>query len=95
MYNRRNRLCGIYKISVEGQDYVGLSTDIAGRWASHISLLEHRTKTHHSKLLQMLYDEYGPTSLQFSILEVCEKSALRNRERYWIKHLNAALNSTT
>jgi group I intron endonuclease len=95
MNNRRNRCCGIYKISITNTNdfYIGLSKDIGGRWASHISLLLARYKSHHSKKMQFLHDELTLTMFNFSIIEICPEAELRTREKYWIHELKPTLNT--
>lgn len=83
---------GIYVIenTKTKQCYVGQSTNIRKRWNDHIRDLE--KGKHHSQKLQKAYDEYGFESFSFSILEICERDSLNQKESEWILKLDALEN---
>jgi hypothetical protein len=83
---------GIYVIenTKTKQCYVGQSTNIRKRWNDHIRHLE--KGKHHSQKLQKAYNEYGFESFSFSILEVCERDTLNQKESEWILKLDALEN---
>lgn len=76
--------CGIYAIvSKCGQYvYVGQSIHMRQRKSQHMSKL--LAGKHYNTHLQRCFDKYGQESFEFVILEACEKSALVEREQYWI-----------
>jgi group I intron endonuclease len=84
--------CGIYKIhnTVNGNIYIGSSSDVADRWSTHKGLL--RARHHHSPHLQSAWLLYGEECFQFAVIECCEKSSLREREQYYIDTLHPAYN---
>lgn len=86
---------GIYRITnrVTGESYVGLAHCIAGRWKAHLQSL--RWGNHHSPRFQASYDEHGAESFDFTVLEICQRSDLRRRERIWIDRIHPALNQQT
>jgi hypothetical protein len=79
---------GIYKITAKtGEVYVGQSSNIEQRWAQHISWMKH-SEDNANKDLQRLYDEQGPSTFTFEIIEVIPdakqySTALLTRERWW------------
>lgn len=82
-------MTGIYKISckITGQVYIGQSTQISRRWATHKREL--RQGTHYNKLMQEAYNEYGEKSFEYEILEQCPAKKLDERERFYIKLFNS------
>lgn len=64
------KLSGIYRIlnTVNGKSYVGKSTSIQARWATHRRTL--RLGQHHSEHLQRAWDKYGEASFHFEILHL-------------------------
>ncbi len=84
---------GIYQIqsTINGKRYVGSSISVKSRILGlHLSQL--RKGTHGNILLQRHVDKYGLKVLQFSILEICNKDKLIEREQYWIDLLNPEFN---
>jgi group I intron endonuclease len=79
----------IYKISskLDGRLYIGSAIDFDKRKYEHLKRL--RKGTHHSKKLQHFYWKYGESSLDFSIIELCEIDKLLEREQYWIDETKA------
>ena len=63
--------------------YIGLTSNLASRYRSHMSLL--RKNKHHSKLMQKEYNEYGGEYDVF-ILDKVEKYTERCKEREWMQY---------
>lgn len=80
------KLCGIYSIlnTVNRKRYIGLSTDIHQRWREHISRFNHHS--HNNTYLQNSWYKYGEENFEFSIIELCDKDILGERERYYIEY---------
>ena len=77
-------MIGIYQIkNIENNKcYIGLSTNIEDRFLFHKRRLAQGK--HKNKHLQSSFNNHGPESFKFAILEECNKSMLSVRERYWI-----------
>lgn len=74
---------GIYKIIYNDKIvYIGSSINIHKRWKQHISALKHNK--HKNFLLQRIYNKGGNDSLNFYIIEECNKENLIKREQYYI-----------
>ena len=78
-------MTGIYKITClsTGEVYVGQSTAIARRWATHKREL--KKGIHYNKHLQRTYDKYGEDDFVYEILEQCPAEKLNEREKFYIK----------
>ena len=76
-------MIGIYKITnnSNGKSYIGQSIHIESRWKEH--LRSDDNSIFHQEL------QNNPTIFTFSILEICEKEKLNEREQYWIQHYNS------
>ena len=79
----------IYKITclVNNKVYIGQSTDVNRRIETHFREL--RENKHYNKYLQKDYLKYGEDNFKVTILEECIKSKLSEREKHYIKTLNA------
>jgi group I intron endonuclease len=75
-----------------GKRYVGSSWKMSRRKTEHIRMLNQGK--HHNKRLQGAWSKYGPECFSYSVLEVCERDALRDREQYWIDTLRPWFNLT-
>ena len=86
-------MIGIYKIenTTNHKVYIGQSVNIEGRWAKHLTLLQHNK--HGNKHLQSAWNKYGSGSFVFSVLEECCVEQLTEREQYYID-LYGGLNSS-
>jgi len=75
--------CGVYEIVVKhtGERYIGSSVDLKGRWRRHWRNLQNGKHWHHQ--LQTAYDA-DPDSVEFRILEECDKSIVRAREQHYL-----------
>lgn len=62
---------GIYEIrnTVNGQRYIGQSSDIEKRWKQHLYRLNNKTST--NKKLQNAWDKYGRYAFSFSVIGEC------------------------
>lgn len=73
------KICGVYKVTNPiGEVYIGQSTDIKERWTAH-----RRSKLNYERRFKESLHKYGHDSHKFEIIEECEKSALRIRERFY------------
>lgn len=82
---------GIYVILHvdSGRAYVGSAVRISKRWNHHLHLL--RIGKHHSKHLQCAWQKYGEQAFRFEVIErVADKTALLQREQFWIDRYNGA-----
>lgn len=75
---------GIYQIRnlVNGKRYIGSAVRFRSRWHKHISAL--RRGVHHNAHLQNAWQKYGEDSFEFSIVEVCPRDKLLEREQFHI-----------
>ena len=79
------KISGIYKIEdkASGMVYVGLSTNLADRWRSHLL----------NFLCGQGINKYHPElkieNLSFSILELWSNDKLDEREKYWISYYDS------
>ena len=78
--------CGIYKIEnkINGKIYIGQSVNIERRWK------DHRVRSKYKN--EILYDdirEYGIENFNWIIIEECNKTELKNKEKYYIKLYNS------
>ena len=92
-------MVGIYKITNKINDncYIGLSVDIERRWKAHKQRYRDSGNKEYDKVLYKAFRKYGIENFDFSILEECDFSVLREREKYWIKFYdsyNHGYNST-
>ena len=88
MYKRVAGVYQIQSISKPERTYVGSSAiSIFNRWHNHLKEL--RKNKHHSQKLQLHYNKYGESNLEFSIIECGEyicKEHLLSREQGWFYH---------
>jgi len=77
-------ISGIYAIVnlSNGKRYIGSSWNIRYRWSKHLHLL--RRGKHHSRHLQNAWNVYGESQFDVVVLEVCDESALVQREQYYL-----------
>jgi group I intron endonuclease len=80
-------MIGIYKYTnkTNGKIYIGRSIDIARRrW-------EHFNKPSPYSYFDQTLIKIGEDKFDFEILEECQESELREREKYWIEHYNCCV----
>jgi group I intron endonuclease len=84
----------IYKIDgLPGEEYIGQSADITGRWDTHRRELE--SGTHHCRLLQELWNGLGADVFAFEVLEEVEHPRmLTEREQWYFDTRKPLYNST-
>lgn len=75
---------GIYIIRslVDTRTYIGSAARFKTRFFNHKGTLQ--KGTHCNAKLQNFYNKYGKKSLEFSVLEICQKEFLIKREQYYI-----------
>ena len=86
--------CGIYKIQnrINGDCYVGQSINIEHRWARHKTIGKNYNVNYINIALYKAFYEFGIENFDFSIIEICNKEKLNEREIYWIKYFNSFKN---
>ena len=88
--NRENHrrffiMIGIYKIEnkINGKVYIGQSKDIERRWE------EHKSCRKPNAILTIVFQKYGVSNFDFSVIEECQQDELDEREKYWIQYYNS------
>lgn len=78
-------MTGIYKITCTktNEVYIGQSVSIQRRFATHKREL--KNNIHYNQHLQRTYNKYGADSFTYEILELCPKTKLNEREKFYIK----------
>ncbi|HCI03981.1 TPA: hypothetical protein DE059_03565 [Candidatus Peribacteria bacterium] len=92
MKKARKGLMGIYllKNTLTGELFVGGAPSLTNCFKYHCDTL--CSSVHKNKVLQSSWDTFGPTAIEFSIVEiVSKKEHLKERVEYWRKNLNADL----
>lgn len=85
-------ICGIYKIEniVNGKVYIGQSVNIYNRWQNHKTKL--KLNKHYNTYLQNAWNKYGENNFNFEIVEICDESALSDKEIYYIDYFDSFKN---
>ena len=81
-------MIGIYKIEndINHKLYIGQSVDIERRWSNHRA---HIYDSRNDNLpLYRAIRKYGIENFSFSIIELCKKEELNEKEKYYIKKYN-------
>ena len=75
-------MTGIYKFEnlINHKVYIGQSVDIEKRYAAHL-----RRYSTEDTVFYRAIRKYGIDNFSFSIIEVCDKDKLNDREIFWIK----------
>ena len=83
---------GIYLIlcTANGRRYVGSASSFRNRWKSHKRDL--KKGKHGNPHLQNTYNKYGLSAFVFSILEICSKDKLIEREQFWLDLIKPEFN---
>ena len=86
--------CGIYKIEnlKNRKKYIGQSINIEKRWKHHINIAFNSKNKNYNNALYCAFRKYGVDSFKFTIIELCDKSNLNEREKYWIAFYNSFKN---
>jgi len=79
--------CGIYKITIGSEFYIGSSIDINQRWANHISACNNNRC---NKKMKVAFQK-NP-NLKFEIIEECTTDVIFEREQFYIDTLKPSLN---
>ena len=81
---------GIYKITeiATGKCYVGQAANIADRWKQHIKRGVGAETPTRNKLYPAMIAA-GPENFTFEIIEICDRTALDEREDYWQEYFKA------
>ena len=81
---------GIYKLSSGGHIYIGSSKNLYSRLAEH--RIDLRDNKHSNEFLQRVYNKNGISDMRIDIVEYCDPEIRLEREKFWIKELNADMN---
>lgn len=89
-----NEICGIYKIEnlINHHLYVGQSIDIKKRWREHKSGAFNENNKDYNMVIYKAIRKYGIENFEFSIIELCDKDDLNDREVYWIEYYDSYTN---
>ena len=81
-----NIVCGIYKITNKksGLCYIGQATDVANRWKQHAKCGLGIDTPAQNKLYRAMQKE-GLINFTFELLEMCPRSQLNEKEKYYIE----------
>lgn len=85
-----NKISGIYKIKINDKIYIGSAINIKHRLKTHLGTL--KTKTHHNRTMQNLFNKYGENEIYFEIVEQCDPTCRIEREKYFIDTLKPYIN---
>jgi len=82
---------GIYMIfcCTANKAYIGQSKNVYRRWVEHKARL--RKLEHNNPHLQNVYNKYGPSSLQFFLLEEVSSLNSTHREAHWLSQIDEDL----
>lgn len=83
------KIAGIYKITnlIDGKIYIGQTVNYKKREKRHLNSL--KNGNHHNEHLQRAFDKYGKSSFKIELIEKCDIKELDQRERHFIKELDA------
>lgn len=84
-------IVGIYCITnkINGKKYIGLSKNIYRRWGEHKRTSFNPSSKEYYYPLHSAMRKYGVEQFSFEIIEKCEESFLKEREKYWINYYNS------
>ena len=90
-----NEICGIYRLTINGQFYIGQSVHCKERISEHFKKALGIDMPTTSKLYNYL-NKHNVWDIQVELLEKCKPHELNDRERFFIELLSAnkSLNST-
>lgn len=82
-----NKVCGVYSIQNRdsGKRYVGSSIKVGERFVAHISDGRKNSRS----CIHRAIREYGVDAFDFTLIESCDKTVLRVREKHWIEHFDS------
>lgn len=81
---------GIYKITEisTGKCYIGQAANLSDRWKQHIKRGVGADAPTRNKLYPAMIAA-GPENFTFEVVEICDRSALDEREKYWTDYFKA------
>lgn len=84
-----DKIVGVYIIKnlINNKVYVGGSVNIKARFIKHRTELKNRI--HSNKYLTEDYHNYGFSNFEFTIIELCSKEDLVNREAFYLNKYNS------
>lgn len=89
-------MIGIYKITnrINGKSYIGCSENIEHRWAIHKYRAFANTPKNkeYQKALYRAFRKYGINNFDFTILELCKKEEIHEKEKEFICRYNTYKN---
>lgn len=87
----KDKLCGIYvfECTKSGKRYVGQSVNIRKRINAHFSSAFSDIAKDKDTPLHRAIRKYGKDAFNWSVIEICEKEKLNEREIFWIKEFNS------
>lgn len=82
-------ICGIYMIKniKNSKCYIGQQVNIKKRWKLHV--WELNNSKHSNEHLQCAWNKYGKDSFEFSVLEICSREQLNEKEIEYIDFYHA------
>ena len=85
------KICGIYKITnlIENKHYIGQSIHIYQRWTKHKNRAFNKNDKSYESLLYQDIRKYGLENFDFSILEICPREKLDEKEIFYIQKYNS------
>jgi|GEM_PF-3174999 len=80
-----NNKCGIYRIYFIDSDksYIGLSKGFKSRRVQHLRVL--KQGNHYNIHLQRAFNKYGEDNFRIELIEECDKTELKQKEKEYIK----------
>ena len=87
-------MIGIYKIQnlINGKVYIGQSIDIERRWWQHKYAAKKPQSIDYNSILYDAIREYGIENFQFSVIQICDKNQLDQKQKFWIKQYHSFVN---
>jgi len=81
------RVCGVYGIqhTATKRWYVGSGWRIGERYSAHVAAAAKGDRA----CIHRVIREYGTAAFTLTLLEECDRPALRQREKHWIEQLNS------
>lgn len=78
------KVLGVYKIknTATGQEYVGQSSRMLGRWKDHLRMLS--SGIHTNQKMQSSWNKYGEAFFEFELLEECDEKSLTIVEQKYL-----------
>lgn len=88
------RMIGIYKITnnINGHSYIGQAVNIEKRLREHINDSFNEKRREYNYPLSRAYRKYGIDNFTNTILEICSKEELNEKEIYWINYFDTKNN---